>query len=267
MDSSGRRSCVRICQRCGKTFEARVRSDRQPKFCSKDCMWKAQVRREDRTCLQCGKVFHPHSMAKGLYCSHQCAGMALRSNGCIVCGKWVPWGSRYCSEGCREDSKKWGSMGFARQFEDTLDWMARLSRTIARQEKPLVARGCEQCGMGFVTASMAKRFCSDRCRKRHHNRLKDKRLSRNGAPDGTVTLDRLFVRDGGRCRMCGLRMTFDCDPQSDSYPSIDHIRPLAKGGLHSWDNVQLLCRGCNSAKRDVIVPMSPALAVAWFRGR
>lgn len=34
------------------------------------------------------------------------------------------------------------------------------------------------------------------------------------------------------------------------YPSIDHIRPVSKGGTHTWDNVQLVHRGCNSIKCD-----------------
>lgn len=34
----------------------------------------------------------------------------------------------------------------------------------------------------------------------------------------------------------------------DNYPSVDHIVPLAKGGLHSWDNVQLAHFKCNTLK-------------------
>ncbi len=29
---------------------------------------------------------------------------------------------------------------------------------------------------------------------------------------------------------------------------VDHIVPLALGGTHTWNNVQLLCRACNGAK-------------------
>jgi 5-methylcytosine-specific restriction endonuclease McrA len=34
----------------------------------------------------------------------------------------------------------------------------------------------------------------------------------------------------------------------DSYPSIDHVRPISKGGSHTWDNVMLAHKGCNSKK-------------------
>jgi 5-methylcytosine-specific restriction endonuclease McrA len=36
----------------------------------------------------------------------------------------------------------------------------------------------------------------------------------------------------------------------DSYPSIDHVRPLSKGGTHEWNNVKLAHRKCNWEKRD-----------------
>lgn len=32
------------------------------------------------------------------------------------------------------------------------------------------------------------------------------------------------------------------------YPTIDHIIPLSKGGLHSWNNIQLAHLSCNSSK-------------------
>lgn len=32
---------------------------------------------------------------------------------------------------------------------------------------------------------------------------------------------------------------------------IDHVVPLAKGGMHSWDNIVLACKTCNLSKRDL----------------
>lgn len=34
------------------------------------------------------------------------------------------------------------------------------------------------------------------------------------------------------------------------YPSIDHVIPISKGGRHSWDNVKLAHRLCNSVKSN-----------------
>ena len=39
----------------------------------------------------------------------------------------------------------------------------------------------------------------------------------------------------------------------NDYPTIDHIKPISKGGTHTWDNVQLAHFHCNSIKSDKIM--------------
>lgn len=59
----------------------------------------------------------------------------------------------------------------------------------------------------------------------------------------------IFERDGWRCKLCGCstpkekRGTFEPDS-----PELDHIFPIALGGAHTRDNVQLLCASCNRSK-------------------
>jgi hypothetical protein len=48
----------------------------------------------------------------------------------------------------------------------------------------------------------------------------------------------LIERDGYSCRICG----------SENDITIDHIVPVIKGGKNYLDNLQLLCRSCNSRK-------------------
>lgn len=45
---------------------------------------------------------------------------------------------------------------------------------------------------------------------------------------------------GGACLRCG----------SQSNITIDHIIPISRGGTHTKDNVQPLCKKCNSSKHD-----------------
>jgi hypothetical protein len=52
----------------------------------------------------------------------------------------------------------------------------------------------------------------------------------------------VWERDGGQCRICGAR----------EYLEYDHIIPRSKGGATSVNNLQLLCRKCNSEKSDKI---------------
>ena len=72
-----------------------------------------------------------------------------------------------------------------------------------------------------------------------------------------ITKKKLLKRDGDRCAICSLPLQMDGDFRAPLYWSVDHIIPLAKGivngrGGHTWDNVQLAHRQCNSAKRDLI---------------
>lgn len=53
----------------------------------------------------------------------------------------------------------------------------------------------------------------------------------------------IYKRDGYRCCICGRTGTFD-DLE------IDHIKPIAKGGKSTYDNLQTLCKRCNQEKGD-----------------
>lgn len=75
--------------------------------------------------------------------------------------------------------------------------------------------------------------------------------------DRDITLDKVFKKNKGRCHICGKECDINDYIVKDGafiagnyYPSIDHVIPLAKGGQHSWDNVKLAHRICNSLKKD-----------------
>jgi hypothetical protein len=77
----------------------------------------------------------------------------------------------------------------------------------------------------------------------------------------------LFCRDNWRCSYCGR----DAGPGD---LTVDHVKPLSRGGLHSWDNVVAACRRCNHRKGDRLpweagmyprnTPKEPTMVrVAW----
>ena len=137
---------------------------------------------------------------------------------------------------------------------------------------------CEICGKPYTVKEYVEScglkkaqdngVCSDECRRKKLNRsVRDSRKRRGVsdthrararkygcAYDSSVTLPKLIKRDGLRCAICGEM----CDPNDRSWnknmgamsPTIDHIIPMAKGGGHVWDNVQVAHAICNSYKSD-----------------
>lgn len=132
---------------------------------------------------------------------------------------------------------------------------------------------CPECLTMFTIKDYMKReqvenvqfvtYCSKECRRKHdrrkwsslHGKHKKRANKYNVEYDGSVTLDKLIKKFGLTCSLCGEK----CDTNDyvkrdgafvygDSYPSIDHIIPMVKGGCHTWDNVQVAHRRCNSVK-------------------
>lgn len=54
---------------------------------------------------------------------------------------------------------------------------------------------------------------------------------------------RVLIRDGNKCRLCGVTVTGE-----DIH--FDHIKPWAKGGETTFENIQVLCAKHNLAKGD-----------------
>ena len=135
----------------------------------------------------------------------------------------------------------------------------------SRSFEQIEMKQCPTCRAFFIGKS---KYCSDRCAMAVANQKgKDRRLRkiRQAMVDNDITLDGLIARDGNVCHICGGQ----CDKTDswrndngvfiagDNYPSIDHVIPLARGGLHKWDNVKLAHRRCNYLKRDkTIAPHS-----------
>jgi len=73
-----------------------------------------------------------------------------------------------------------------------------------------------------------------------------KELTKRRRTDFQKERDRLMLllieRDPYECVLCKLTESL----------SIDHVHPISKGGSDDLDNLQLLCKSCNSSKRDVI---------------
>lgn len=115
-------------------------------------------------------------------------------------------------------------------------------------------RECVVCGQPFKTWIPHKWTCSEKCTISHNS----KRIPVDQIIDTDITLQGLFNRDGGICYLCGGKCDWsDKDSDTDSvgrrYPTIDHVVPVKRGGLHSWSNIKLAHMGCNSAKGEKLL--------------
>lgn len=119
------------------------------------------------------------------------------------------------------------------------------------------------CGNPMPEHSKHCKECSNRLQHKNQE-IKRRAKIRNALVDSDISLQQLYERDNGVCWLCGGA----CDLNDyvvqgetivcgNSYPSIDHVIPLSKGGKHAWNNVKLAHRGCNSVKRDRILTPPP----------
>lgn len=77
-----------------------------------------------------------------------------------------------------------------------------------------------------------------RCQRDNLNSYKERRRKANINNGKDSVRKQVFSRDGYQCNMC----------KSTSNLSIDHIVPVSKGGGNELDNLQCLCKPCNSKK-------------------
>ena len=140
--------------------------------------------------------------------------------------------------------------------------LKRAEREKARVEKPVKIKSVHKCAVCGEKTTRPK-YCSDVCANKAENKRREiarRRKIASAMVDKDITVQGLFLRDGGRCYLCGEACDWTDKIEIDGtiicgnrYPSIDHVRPLSKGGLHSWDNVKLAHRICNSLKNDQVV--------------
>lgn len=135
-------------------------------------------------------------------------------------------------------------------IKDQQTQVAKWNKAIQSQ---LGFKTCKECGR--IYADEKSCYCSDKCRKKSLNRKKDKRINKDNTADRDITLAKLYSRDNGICYICGCTCDWDdyktisgAFVVGESYPTIEHMKPLSKGGEHSWANIRLACHMCNTKK-------------------
>lgn len=193
----------------------------------------------DIQCKSCGVVLHK-----------SCVTIRHRKTVCDNCNRLAAEKSAEQKEKQRKieaDKKKWAKAG-------------------KRKAQQLSFSVCECCGCLFMPIGNRNKYCSVECgEKAHYSVKKDRRLKKLSTViiDRSITLERLFEKSNGECALCGGKCNWADHFIKDNgafvagatYPTIDHIRPISKGGLHEWKNVQLAHFSCNSKKSDTLCPL------------
>lgn len=224
------------CVRCSKSFESTYWA---PMYCSKTCKKAASIERSPER----KKAYAARAAARKA--PTLCAYFAKACERCSRCeGRRQDW--RLCSACVRSDQ-----MAAARE--------AYTAMAEAKHKAAGRAVECDECGAAYCPLYGFKPgptpLCSPCSRTRKKRHKATHRAKRNAVERGADAEDvnpyKVFARDGWACKLCGiatpehLRGTIE-----HNAPELDHVRPISKGGQHTYANTQCLCRSCNGFKSD-----------------
>jgi len=248
---------TRICPVCKKIFYSNRKI-----CCSKDCSIIRQVQKNKETAI---KKFNDRNKGRYFYVSgyeHYESDVYVR---CVKCNSIVHLGKgaiRKIAKDCPE------CKGIAREVKAHQKAIKDAETKKRKREENLAKANrryryvCAQCGEEFVSKRKGRKYCSDTCCKRagYKKREVTRRLrcENNGDADWDISIDKLIKRDGGVCHICCKQINTNEYTITDdgafiahgTYPSIDHVVPLSRGGTHTWDNVRLAHKECNEMKSD-----------------
>lgn len=214
------------CKQCGRPLGGKHVSGPVPKYCSRRCRerWNrenspnhgaaASAKREAK--IQANLEAYPDPTCAW------CGGPCERND------MGVP--PKFCKKSCRDSSSRAKILAEGRQCE---------------------VSGCQNS----VSAGQ-------RCATHHAQQWRERNpeaylevrgaynLRKRGATVDEIDRQAVFERDGWTCGICGGSIDPELRWPDRMSAQVDHVVPLAKGGDHSWENVQAAHFSCNAKKKD-----------------
>lgn len=220
---------TKACLNCKAEFSIPVCRDWREHCCSSACKTvyrkagvEAARKSRERSCLDCGSIFYPRQNqidnGQGKYCSNKCQIKA------VVIIAHTEQANKRRADAVRLAVKE--GRHVSKSGPENPGWKGGPSATLKRRQDSGKARECLRA-----------------YRKKNPDKVREFAQTRRGKfvtrlPYGCVP--RLRALQKNRCAICRIKL-------DDSY-HLDHIMPLARGGEHHPDNLQLLCGTCNVRK-------------------
>lgn len=243
----------RKCKNCGIKYETVVQAS---KFCEERCRneYNRNRRGAKQKCNWCDKEFKSYKIRK--HCSSKCREKErkdTRERKCLV-ERLIKAIDPNRQKRCKGCGKVFYAHAMDKEYCNDKCWY------IANYKPERHNHVCRECGKHYTDNIRNSAGCSDRCKRRYKNRVDEinrrNRLRKNGKIDWDISVERLIKRDKGICHICNNKVdkndyTIDDNHYfiaGNNYPSIDHVIPVSKGGTHTWDNVKLAHRICNTEK-------------------
>ena len=241
------------CEKCGIEFEPKVVWQR---FCSRKCQNAGIQCKKQYKCQECGKIFYPKRPDRLKYCSRECFFKHHIEEGksypyckvdfinCPICGKlFCSYKNRKvrCSKECDLEYGRIKGKKYYNSFRS------------AQIVNNYIEKTCKQCGKKFNINKWIDKteLCSCKCSKKFWKR--QYRSIRKNQFIESISLNEVYLRDGGKCQICKKRVNRRLIPPHKMSAVLDHIIPLSKGGLHEYKNIQLAHFICNSYKCGKLV--------------
>lgn len=198
--------------------------------------------RGPKVCRFCGVEFRARGLAFAcVECREQRRPFRLEVSLWFVCAE------------CRALRRRTGVSDVRRFCSRACDARSRRRPEVIRV---WTAGACPRCGENFVAlAWTGSRYCSSVCGKRAERETRQ--IRRRGAQTSErVYRRKVFERDNWTCRLCLKPVDRDATVPESLAPTVDHILPLALGGLHVYANVQCAHFLCNSRKSQHVTQLA-----------
>lgn len=262
----------KVCEWCGQAYTVPARNASQARFCSDECRHRSkghkpmeeylkelEQQRQERLELSRRNMVKNWPIQEWEYIGGYTKGNSNIKMKCLHCGRIetvkiddVMGRKTYdCTVECIEEVK----------HKQEQEQLLEKKRKKKEQWEALPVKKCLICNTEFKSWQPTQMTCSKKCsnkynkqRKRERGRLRKYDIE---IVDHDITLDNLYERDNGVCHLCNGLCDWDDYSRRDgafivgpSYPSIDHLIPCSKGGVHSWNNIKLAHHYCNTIKNN-----------------